>query len=92
LDIRNIYGLDAQFQFGSKVTTTKNMSNKIQKLLKKLGRFGYKATQKSQATDIVCNMEVQEGLISSEYKGKLYSFCSEHCKKQFDANPIDFVS
>ena len=68
------------------------MSNKIQKLLKKLGRFGYKATPKSQAVDVVCNMKVEEGLISSEHKGKIYSFCSEHCKKQFDNNPSEFVS
>lgn len=68
------------------------MSNKIQKLLKKLSRFGYRVTSKSQAIDVVCNMKVEEGLISSEYKSKVYSFCSEHCKKQFDNNPSEFIS
>jgi YHS domain-containing protein len=38
--------------------------------------------------DPVCFMKVKKGsLITSLYKGKLYGFCSEHCKAVFLANP-----
>ena len=67
------------------------MSDKIKSLLKKLRRFGYNATPKSRTTDVVCNMKVNEGLITSEYRNKTYSFCSEHCKAQFDVNPAQYA-
>ncbi len=39
--------------------------------------------------DPVCGMDVDPAKAAgkSEYKGKTYYFCSDHCKKQFDANP-----
>jgi len=40
---------------------------------------------------MVCNMKVDEGLIISEYGDKTYSFCSAHCKTQFDGNPAQYI-
>ena len=39
--------------------------------------------------DPVCGMDVDpvKAAGKSEHKGKVYYFCSEHCKKRFDANP-----
>ena len=38
--------------------------------------------------DPVCGMEVgAAGSLKSEYKGRTYYFCSDHCKKKFDEDP-----
>jgi Cu+-exporting ATPase len=41
------------------------------------------------AKDPVCGMEVDEAKAagSSTHSGKTYYFCSDGCKKGFDANP-----
>ncbi|MEF9426032.1 MAG: heavy metal translocating P-type ATPase [Candidatus Mariimomonas ferrooxydans] len=43
--------------------------------------------------DPVCGMEIEEkdALGMSEYKGKIYYFCSEVCKDKFDKNPSAFI-
>jgi len=43
--------------------------------------------------DPVCWMDVDPNDPAgvSEYHGKTYYFCSEHCKHEFDANPADYV-
>lgn len=40
-------------------------------------------------TDPVCGMEVkpENAAAKSEYNGRTYHFCSEGCKKAFDADP-----
>ena len=43
------------------------------------------------AKDPICGMEVEEGKICSEYKGKKYSFCSESCKKSFEQDPEKYA-
>ena len=65
------------------------MSNKIQTLIKKINKFGYHVF-KPKVVDVVCNMKIEAGFIFSEYKGRTYPFCSEHCQAQFDANPAQF--
>ena len=42
--------------------------------------------------DPVCGMKVKNQLISAEYQGKIYYFCSDHCKRQFVENPEDYVN
>jgi membrane fusion protein, copper/silver efflux system len=47
-------------------------------------------------TDPVCGMTVDEGKAKaakrvSEYQGKTYGFCSDGCKKQFEAEPGKYV-
>lgn len=44
------------------------------------------------AKDVVCGMNVdeQKAEFKSEYKGKIYYFCSPGCKKAFDENPEKF--
>jgi len=39
--------------------------------------------------DVVCGMEVdpKDAAGKTERNGRTYYFCSEHCKKQFDADP-----
>jgi len=43
----------------------------------------------AKAVDPVCNMALNPDKAGgrSEYKGKTYYFCSDYCKKTFDANP-----
>jgi membrane fusion protein, copper/silver efflux system len=47
--------------------------------------------------DPVCGMTVDEGKARaakrvSEYQGKTYGFCSDGCKKRFDADPAKYLS
>ena len=43
--------------------------------------------------DPVCNMDVSDTkkAPSEEYKGKVYYFCSEHCKKSFKKDPASYI-
>ena len=43
--------------------------------------------------DPVCGMELDPGQVEaqSSYKGQKYNFCSEECKRLFDANPEQYV-
>ncbi|SHF50157.1 YHS domain-containing protein [Caldanaerobius fijiensis DSM 17918] len=43
--------------------------------------------------DPVCGMTVDEGKApaKSEYNGKTYYFCSNHCKTEFDKDPAKYV-
>ena len=48
-------------------------------------------------TDPVCGMTVDEGKAKaakrvSEYQGKTYGFCSDGCKKRFDADPAKYLA
>jgi len=43
------------------------------------------------AKDPVCGMSVSDHSMTSEYQGKTYSFCSEHCRETFNSNPKNFV-
>ncbi|WP_449462515.1 YHS domain-containing protein [Tardisphaera miroshnichenkoae] len=43
--------------------------------------------------DPVCGMTVQETTpYKSLYRGKVYYFCSQSCKKEFDANPAKYLT
>ncbi len=44
-------------------------------------------------TDPVCGMKVDEkkSEFNTQFAGKKYSFCSENCKQEFDADPDEFV-
>lgn len=69
------------------------MSNKLKSLFKKLSKFGYQVRSKADAHyDPVCGMKATGELISSSNLGQTYYFCSDHCKRQFDANPANFIS
>ncbi len=52
------------------------------------GSTGQQA-QPAKAVDPVCGMQIDPAKAAgkSDYKGKTYYFCSDHCKKTFDANP-----
>lgn len=45
------------------------------------------------AKDPVCGMEIDEtkAPAKSEYQGRTYYFCSNHCKMAFDNNPEKYV-
>jgi RND family efflux transporter MFP subunit len=61
----------------------------------KLAAAQAKPEQKKAAgvqKDPVCGMEVDASKAAkSEYRGKTYYFCSEHCKKEFDKNPARYL-
>ena len=46
------------------------------------------------ATDPVCGMTVDENTAAatSEHEGRTVYFCSEACKKKFDADPDAYAS
>jgi YHS domain-containing protein len=47
----------------------------------------------SMTTDPVCGMKVDEkrSEFNTQFAGKKYSFCSENCKREFEADPDEFV-
>ena len=46
----------------------------------------------AKKVDPVCGMTVNDDTgFKSSYGGKEYSFCCEHCKEKFDANPLKFT-
>lgn len=47
--------------------------------------------QVTYGRDPVCGMSVKDNAITSVYQGHSYSFCSDHCREKFDANPADFI-
>ncbi len=44
--------------------------------------------------DPVCRMFVdpETAIAKFEYQGKVYYFCSEHCKQAFEANPEKYAA
>lgn len=44
--------------------------------------------------DPVCGMELtqQSTAASSMYNDRIYGFCSQACKKEFDANPAKYAA
>lgn len=61
------------------------MGNKIKSFLGKLGF----AAGKGNKTDVICRIRASSvsAKYASEYAGKVYYFCSEHCKTNFNGNP-----
>jgi len=55
------------------------------------------ASHRALEHDVVCGMDVdpakarKAGLIS-QHDGRTYYFCSDDCKKQFDADPAKFTA
>ena len=44
--------------------------------------------------DPVCGMEVEEkknGELQTQFAGRKYFFCSEDCRKEFEADPSGYV-
>lgn len=42
--------------------------------------------------DVVCGMTVDpKSAIKTEHNGKLYYFCNEGCKKQFESDPSKYL-
>jgi len=53
-------------------------------------------TEKAQTVkDLICGMDVDPKsakTLKTQYKGETYYFCSDHCKKTFEANPEKYIS
>ena len=41
--------------------------------------------------DPVCGMKASNDSFKSDYKNKVYYFCSIHCKEQFVSHPCDYI-
>ncbi len=41
--------------------------------------------------DPVCGMHVTHG-ITLVYKGQIYSFCAEHCRREFEKEPGRYIA
>lgn len=50
-------------------------------------------TAKDAMKDPVCGMQVEKNAstLTSEYNGRSFYFCSEHCMKQFDLEPGKYL-
>jgi YHS domain-containing protein len=46
------------------------------------------------AVDPVCNMQFDEAdaEFTTDYDGKTYYFCSEHCKEEFENDPEEYIT
>jgi YHS domain-containing protein len=44
-----------------------------------------------KVADPVCGMKIEPGVFSTKYKGKIYYFCSDYCKQQFDIEPGQYI-
>ncbi len=46
-----------------------------------------------KVTDPVCGMQfrVEKAVSQVEFAGKTYHFCTEACRKQFEADPYKYV-
>ncbi len=56
--------------------------------------FGIGDKKQEKGKDPVCGMGVN--LIAAQHKstfqGKVYGFCSGHCKETFDKNPLQYAA
>ena len=45
------------------------------------------------ATDPVCGMKIEERRteLQTQFGGKKYFFCSDECRKEFEADPNEYV-
>lgn len=50
-----------------------------------------KDSAKKPPRDPVCGMRASEG-VTFVYKGQTYSFCSDHCRSQFEKNPEAYIT
>jgi membrane fusion protein, copper/silver efflux system len=53
------------------------------------------AKQAKMVKDLVCGMTVDSesaGVLKTEHRGETYYFCSEMCKKSFEANPAKYLN
>jgi Cu+-exporting ATPase len=52
------------------------------------------AARPAPAVDPVCGMTVDPATAagSAEYRGRAYHFCSDHCRRRFEADPARFVA
>lgn len=66
------------------------MSGKIKAWFRKFSKSNGSGKSKKIA-DPVCNMRIEPGVFTSEYNGKVYYFCSDYCKTQFDADPDQYI-
>lgn len=66
------------------------MSKKLKSLLKRLRRLGFRF-KPEKITDPVCDMEVRDDFVSIVHQNKKYSFCSEHCRQEFDNSPSKYA-
>jgi YHS domain-containing protein len=59
----------------------------------KLGKPNHPRKDFKMVKDPVCGMDVDSATATnkSEYKGKMYYFCSPGCKKDFDRDPEKYV-
>jgi len=48
----------------------------------------------AKSVDPVCGMQLEPGQIEAQasYQGQGYDFCSEDCRRLFEANPQEYVN
>jgi YHS domain-containing protein len=86
LDVQTI-----NFKFGILQIITSNTPEVVKKLL---NPFTKKKTEMSQekVKDLVCGMHIdKERAIKTEYEGKTYYFCAQHCKDKFSKEPGKYI-
>lgn len=76
--------LDAQFEFDEGIADSDR--NKKNNMFDSFFKKVKEGLQQESLDDPVCGMQARGG-ITQAYNGKTYSFCSEHCREQFEKSP-----
>ncbi|MFB3827953.1 MAG: efflux RND transporter periplasmic adaptor subunit [Bryobacteraceae bacterium] len=85
---------------GEKIAVSANFlldsESRLQRIAESTAAAPYEAAAGATQTakDLVCGMDVdtsQPGVLSSEYQGVKYYFCSKHCKASFDKDPARYM-
>ena len=64
------------------------------RIMMPVGNSTASAEKAKTVKDLVCGMDIDPkspGTLKTQYKGETYYFCSEHCKKSFEASPGEYV-
>lgn len=65
---------------------------KVKRVSKMKPKSDLKSVKVLNTEDPICHMKTAEFLKDTIfYKGKIYGFCSDYCKKEFRKNPAKFA-
>jgi YHS domain-containing protein len=71
------------------VTWRKRETERLLQTRRGEGKF---REEESMTTDPVCGMKVEEkSRFQTQFAGKKYFFCSDECRKEFEAAPDEYV-
>ena len=79
-------------EFQGSLSADPRTAKGITKLNARPPQAAFAAVGVATGADPVCKKAVANQAGTSEYNGKTYSFCSQECKTEFDADPTKYLS